>query len=155
MDATPIITPLPSTPQTLTSTPVGVPPAPTNTSGLGESTTLPPEIQGWSWGGFFLTWIWGIGNNVWIALLSFVPGLSFLMAIILGIKGREWAWKNKHWESTEVFKSTQKKWAIWGLILTILCFFPILLIAILATINPMAQINKANSVRNQPILQPN
>ena len=32
-----------------------------NTSGQGSSAVVPEEVKGWSWGGFFLTWIWGIG----------------------------------------------------------------------------------------------
>ena len=42
-------------------------PAAINTSGQGFSTTVPLEIKGWSWGAFFLTWVWGIGNRVWLA----------------------------------------------------------------------------------------
>jgi len=83
---------------------------------------VPKEIQRWNWGAFFLTWIWGIGNNVWIALLSFIPGVGFIMAIVLGIKGSEWAWKAKKYNSVEEFKNVQKKWSIWGLILFILFF---------------------------------
>ncbi len=30
------------------------------------------------------------------------------MMIILGLKGNEWAWKNRKWESVEQFKATHK-----------------------------------------------
>ncbi len=52
------------------------------------------------------------------------------MAIILGIKGREWAWKNKEWESVEHFNSVQKKWSFWGVLLIVGVF----VIGILAAI---------------------
>ena len=30
-----------------------------NTSGHGKMAAVPPEVRGWSWGAFLLTWIWG------------------------------------------------------------------------------------------------
>jgi hypothetical protein len=92
-------------------------------SGMGANSQVPPEIKGWSWGGFLLTWIWGIGNSVWISLLSllgFIPTIgwiiSLIMRIVLGARGNEWAWQNKKWDSIEHFKTTQHKWMIWGII---------------------------------------
>lgn len=41
------------------------------------------------------------------------------MAIVLGFKGREWAWKNKHWDSLEHFNRVQRRWSLWGIILTL------------------------------------
>ena len=78
---------------------------------------LPDELKGWNWGAFFLNWIWAIGNSVWIGLLALVGPVSLIMAIILGIKGNEWAWKNRKFSSIEQFKAVQKAWAIWGVVL--------------------------------------
>lgn len=88
-----------------------------NTSGQGKLAVVPPEIDRWNWGAFLLNWIWGIGNNTFIALLMFVPFVNFVMAFVLGVKGSTWAWQNKRWESVEQFKAVQKKWAKWGVIL--------------------------------------
>jgi hypothetical protein len=85
-----------------------------NTSGQGKATTVPPEIKGWNWGAFFLNFIWAFGNRTWIGLLTIVPLIGYVMPIILGLKGNEWAWKNKRWKSIEHFKKVQRKWAIWG-----------------------------------------
>ena len=90
---------------------------PENTSGQGESATVPEEVKGWSWGAFVLTWIWGICNGVLIALLCLIPVFGFVWAIVLGIKGNEWAWRNKKWDSIEHFKSTQRSWNIAGIVL--------------------------------------
>jgi zinc-ribbon domain len=90
---------------------------PENTSGLGELATVPEEVKGWSWGAFVLTWIWGICNGVLIALLCLIPVFGFVWAIVLGIKGNEWAWRNKKWDSVEHFKSTQRSWNIAGIVL--------------------------------------
>ena len=65
-----------------------------------QSDDIPDGIRGWSWGAFFLNWIWAIGNGTWIGLLALIPYVNIVMMIILGIKGREWAWKNKKWESS-------------------------------------------------------
>lgn len=85
-------------------------------SGKGDISEVPPEITGWSWGGFGLGWIWGVFNNVWWSLLQFVGPLGLPIAIYLGFKGRELAWKHKAWESVEAYKRSQKEWDKWGLI---------------------------------------
>ena len=90
-----------------------------NTSGQGPQAVVPAEVQGLNWGAFFWNWIWAIFNNagiVWILVgLFFSPVAS----IYLLIKGNELAWQNKPWASVEAFKSTQRKWAIAGLILVV------------------------------------
>jgi hypothetical protein len=91
-----------------------------NTSGQGKGTEIPDGVRGWSWGAFLLNWIWAIGNKTWIGLLAMIPYVGFIMAIVLGAKGREWAWQNKEWKSVEHFQSVQKRWAFWGLILLII-----------------------------------
>ncbi len=86
-----------------------------NTSGQGKSTIVPSQIKKWNWGAFFLNWIWGIGNNTYIALLGLIPVVGFVMMVVLGLRGSEWAWQNKRWESIEHFQRVQRKWAQWGL----------------------------------------
>lgn len=87
----------------------------TPSSAIMPTTSVPPEVRRWNWGAFFLTWIWGIGNNVMIAFLCFVPFLGFIMPIVLGIKGGEWAWEKKRWDSLEHFQRVQRIWAWVGL----------------------------------------
>ena len=38
-----------------------------------EPQDIPPELDRWNWGAFLLNWIWGVGNNTYIALLTLVP----------------------------------------------------------------------------------
>lgn len=104
-----------------------------NNSGQGKDIELPDGIKGWSWGAFLWNWIWAIGNRTWIGLFALVPYVGFVFAIVLGIKGRQWAWQNKHWDSIEHFQRVQKKWSFWGVL--IIGFFSILgIIGILAAI---------------------
>ncbi len=91
-----------------------------NTSGHGnifdDSVPVPDEIKGWNWGAFLMPWLWPFTNHVWIGLLCFVPQIGWLMAIALGFKGNEWAWKSKRWRSIEHFKAHQRGWAIAGIL---------------------------------------
>lgn len=91
-----------------------------------ENTEIENEISKWNWGAFFLGWLWGLFNKSYWALLTLIPIPFFgnAWAIICGIKGNEWAWENKKWESIEQFKTIQRKWVLygvifWGIILSI------------------------------------
>lgn len=85
-----------------------------NTSGQGERAFVPPEIRRWNWGAFLLNWIWGIGNDTYIALLTMIPLVDIVMPFVLGAKGSEWAWRNKRWRDVAHFKRVQRNWAIAG-----------------------------------------
>lgn len=93
-----------------------------NSSGQGKDAEVPVEIHGWNWGAFLLSWIWGIGNNTYRAFWFFFPFVNFFMIIALGLKGNEWAWKHRKWESVEHFKKVQRKWAKAGLIYVLVIF---------------------------------
>jgi hypothetical protein len=95
---------------------------------------VPSEVDRWNWGAFLLSWIWGLGNNTFIALLALVPIVNFVVIFVLGAKGSAWAWRNKRWESVEHFKRVQRKWAIAGVIawLALIGLFAALYFAIAA-----------------------
>lgn len=80
---------------------------------------IPPEIDRWNWGAFLLNWIWGIGNNTFIALLTLIPFVGLVMPFVLGAKGSRWAWRNGRWDSVDHFRRVQRKWAIWGVVIWI------------------------------------
>jgi hypothetical protein len=80
-----------------------------------EPEAIPAEIDRWNWGAFLLHWIWGVGNNTFIAVLTLFPLFGILiMPFVLGAKGSGWAWRNGRWDSVEHFKRVQRLWAIWG-----------------------------------------
>lgn len=105
-----------------------------NTSGQGKLATVPEEIRGWNWGAFLFSWIWGIGNSVWIALLALIPYVGFVMNIVLGVKGSEWAWRNKRWDSIENFKRVQRTWAKVGIIIVVVSVVLVFLAVIIPNI---------------------
>ena len=126
-----------------------------NNSGQGENIAVPEVVADkFNWGAFLLTWIWGLGNKTYITflifatiILAFVPILGFVagmvqlgLSIWFGIKGNEWAWKNKQFESVEAFHDYQKKWAIAGTILAvlgILCSIVIMFVVMAAVMSGM------------------
>lgn len=91
-----------------------------NNSGQGGlfdlSVPVPEEIQGWNWGAFLLAPFWLGSHRIWIGFIALVPIIGIWMAIVLGVKGNEWAWKSRRWESIDQFKNYQKRWAIAGMI---------------------------------------
>jgi len=87
-----------------------------NTSGQGAGAQVPAEIDRWNWGAFLLNWIWGLGNETYIALLMFVPGVNLVMMFVLGARGSAWAWRNRSWRDVAHFRRVQRLWAIWGVV---------------------------------------
>jgi hypothetical protein len=87
-----------------------------NNSGGGSSIQPPAGVKGWSWGAFLLNWVWAIFNKSWLGLLALVPYVGLVVAIYLGFKGRELAWRNKRWESLEHFDRVQRNWSRWAVI---------------------------------------
>ncbi|MEH1834745.1 MAG: serine/threonine-protein kinase [Nostoc sp.] len=91
-----------------------------NNSGCGINNhieTVPEEILGWNWGAFLMPWLWMWPNQVWYGLFCFIPNAWWVMAIALGAKGNEWAWKSRRWRSIEQFKAHQRGWAIAGILI--------------------------------------
>lgn len=98
---------------------------------------LPPYLKKWNWGAFFLNWVWGLGNNVYIALLMFIPGVNLVMPFVLGAKGNEWAWQRGNWASEQHFQRTQRIWTRVGVGAAI--GFPTFIVTIFAVVTVVMQ----------------
>ena len=112
-----------------------------NISGQSTPSAIPKEVRGFNWGAFGFSWLWGLFNKTYVPLWGLVilvaefvfrqyasifslAGLIFI--IFCGIKGNEWGWKNKSWESIERFKKVQRRWGFAFLIFIIACVaFPL------------------------------
>lgn len=75
-----------------------------------DQNSVPTNLNRFNWGALFLTLPWSIVNEVWIGVLCVIPYVGFIIAIYLGFKGNELAWKAKHWRSAEHFKRHQEAW---------------------------------------------
>ncbi len=101
---------------------------------------LPEELKCFNWGAFLLNWVWGIMHKKYITLLillsTIIPVIGPLaMSIWFGLKGNEWAWNSREWNSIKQFNEAQQNWVriwfilfIFGTIIT----FKILFILIIA-----------------------
>ena len=74
--------------------------------------------------------IWSLFNQVWIGLIGFVSVIpqipievklliTLALALYLGFKGNELAWRSKKWSSIAHFASVQRTWFIVGLAATV------------------------------------
>lgn len=86
---------------------------------LNDPAEIPAELDRWNWGAFFLSWIWGVGNSTWIALLALIPFVNIVMMFVLGFRGSRWAWQNRAWRSADHFRRSQRGWGIAGLVVWI------------------------------------
>ena len=48
-------------------------------------------------------------------MLALVPYVNIPVVIWLGFKGREMAWRNRHWDNIDHFNRVQRVWSQWGL----------------------------------------
>jgi len=100
---------------------------------------VPPEISGFNFGAFALNWIWAFAHRLWgwgigILVGSCLPIVSLGLAIYLGVKGNELAWKAKHFDSVQQFKDTQKAWTIAGIVVFCISIVMIPIIGIMAAV---------------------
>lgn len=101
-----------------------------------------PDLSGWCWGAFTLSWIWGFFHGCWWMILVsiglsiieyFIPFgvvISIGISILFGVKGSQWSWENKTWSSVEEFNKSHEAWNKAGLIVFIIGIFLIILSAI-------------------------
>ncbi len=107
------------------------PPGPFTLAATQPADDLPAGVRGWCWGGFLLGWVWAVGNQVWLGLVGLVPPLWPVVALWLGLKGRELAWRRARWDNLEHFQRTQRRWSRWGVGLWIASFVLGMVLALL------------------------
>ena len=105
-----------------------------------------------NWGAFFGTWIWGLFNNsyktLWIWILGWTP-VGFYYQLLCGLKGNEWAYKNKYWKSDEDFKLSQEKQAITFSILYLIVLPVIIFVITIAIVFSIA-FRAVNETKTSP-----
>ena len=105
----------------------------------GEITSKYPYdvTKIFNWGAFLGTWIWGLFNKSYIPLfmlLLFPTPWSFCFQLYCGLKGNEWAFKNKKWKYVQAFNKSQEKqtmfWGIFNLLIIPIAYFIIVFSAV-------------------------
>lgn len=100
-----------------------------------DQPPIPQEIRRWNWSAFILGPIWGISHRLWWSALGLLPVLSLisflrlppqltittwvLVALVLGLKGNELAWRASAWESAERFLALQQRWTTMSILFAI------------------------------------
>ncbi|MBN2585137.1 hypothetical protein JXA59_00610 [Patescibacteria group bacterium] len=91
-------------------------------SNQADNGGVPLEIRRWSWPAFIFGWLWCFFNNLpiwgiasllgWLLTWGFA---GFIIDIVLGAKGNEYAWKAKPYTSINEFWRSQRGWqiAVW------------------------------------------
>jgi len=108
-----------------------------NDSGTPDAQ-LPEELKGWNLGGLLIPFVWGPFNRVWIGLAALTVGLLPIppllgllvygpIAMFVGMRGNELAWRARKWDSVDHFRLVQGQWAKWGGICFIIFVVTILL----------------------------
>lgn len=82
-----------------------------------KENEIPAEIKKWNWAAFLLNWIWGLGNQVYIALLCFIPCFGIFVPFYLGFKGNELAYRIQKPQDLQTFIKKQRTWALWSFII--------------------------------------
>ena len=113
-----------------------------NDSGRGPESLLPDELRGLNWGALLLNFVWGLAMRVPQTWLCLVPLVGIFWPLVMWVKGNDWAWRYRRWDSVEHFRRVQEKWAVAGLVLVVVMFvLSILLVSwINETINRMLTI---------------
>ena len=107
------------------------------TSVVGKKN--PQCLERWSWGAFVWGWIWGVCNGVYWPLVTLIPYVGQVAALvicfILGANGNKYAWE-KFTGSAEEFDRKQHNWAIAAGIYAIILAI-VLVIALIAILSEM------------------
>lgn len=105
-----------------------------------------------NWGAFFGTWLWGLFNKsfktLWMLLLGLTPW-GFYYALVCGLKGNEWAYKNKNWKSIEEFKTSQETQTIVFVVLNIF-IIPLIIFALVFTLTIGLALTSVNEAKASP-----
>ena len=81
----------------------------------------PHNLNSFNFGAFFFSWIWGLANGVYWALLCLIPYIGFVVAIVLGFKANSAAWKEFD-GTAEEFEAKQAAWSKWAWIILVGAF---------------------------------
>lgn len=105
-----------------------------------------------NWGAFLGTWVWGLFNKTYVTLWQLIIGLTpwgSLYALICGLKGNEWAFKNKKCDNIEQFNKSQEKQATVFAVLTFL-IIPIIYFLIIFCIVGAIIFTTIDTAKNNP-----
>jgi len=102
-----------------------------NTSGWGSGYPIPQAVQGWTFAGMAPFGLFALYNGMWgwgiagLLLTAVVYPLYPVYMVIVGVTGREQAWRNRRFQDMVQYERTMQAWSFAGIILgliTLGCF---------------------------------
>ena len=98
----------------------------------------PACLNQWSWGAFYWGWIWGIGNGVYWPLVTLIPYVgqvaAIIIAFVLGANGNRYAW-DKFTGTAAEFDEKQHNWAVAAGICFLICIIIVIIAVIVIAAN--------------------
>lgn len=123
------------------------------------TSKMPYDVtKQFNWGAFFGTWIWGLFNKsyipLWMLILVFTPW-GFYFQLLCGLKGNEWAYKNKKCTDVDKFNQSQKTqatvWTVLSIIVVPIIYFVVIFMLIFGVVFSSV-LNSENSNNTQTTL---
>ena len=105
-----------------------------------------------NWGAFFATWFWGLFNKTYVTLWALLIGLTpwgIYFQVYCGLKGNEWAYRNKKWTDVEKFNRSQETQTTVFVILSLI-IFPMIYILIVSGIVGLLIFSTADEIKSNP-----
>ncbi len=95
-------------------------------------------INGWSWGAFFLGFIWALASRLYLYgvlmfVASFIPLVNLVVWIYFAIAGKKLSWEKGHWESFELFEKRQRLLSKIGAIVFVVAVMLAVLLSVYTT----------------------
>ena len=94
-----------------------------NTSGMGAEYPIPDGVKGWTFAGMAPFGLFALYNGMWgwgiAGLLLTAAAFPFyiIYVLVIGIVGREEAWRNRRFGNMAQFERTMNIWSYAGIIL--------------------------------------
>jgi hypothetical protein len=99
-----------------------------NTSGMGAGYSIPDGVKGWTFAGMAPFGLFALYNGMWgwgiTGLLLTAAAFPFyiIYVLVIGITGREEAWRSRRFGDMAQFECTMNIWSYAGIILGIITF---------------------------------
>ncbi len=70
------------------------------------------QLDRFCWGGFLWGGLWAVYHRVWLGLFALIPILGLPVCLVLGLRGRRWAWERCRHRDINRFFLAQYRWGL-------------------------------------------
>lgn len=97
-----------------------------NSSGMGAESAIPDGVKGWTFAGMAPFGLFALYNGMWgwgitgLLLTAVAFPFYIVYVLVIGIMGREEAWRNRRFGGMAEFERTMNIWSYAGIILGVI-----------------------------------